>query len=270
MPNAAKSRGRRKKNERRSDCPMAAALDVIGDKWTLLVVRDLQQGCKRYGDFLESPEQYPTNILADRLKRLEAHGFIERTLYSKRPPRAEYHLTAKGYSLKEVMDTLSDWGMRTFDGCVPYERAVTEPAVEEPATVAEAVTPEETAPEPVETIIQSEPEPAPEPEPEPEVVFEQAPEPEPIVVEQEPEPAPRSFEPVVFDAPEPETEPEPALEEVAAEITPDPVEADEEETPAARPFEPVVISSAPEPVDAIETTGEEESDDPQEQMSLWG
>ncbi len=60
----------------RSLCPVACALDVVGDRWTLLVIRDLFAGKSRYGDFLASAEKIPTNILADRLKRLEREGII--------------------------------------------------------------------------------------------------------------------------------------------------------------------------------------------------
>ncbi len=62
---------------RRSRCPVACTLDVLGDRWSLLVVRDVMRGKRRYADFLESPEGIPTNILADRLKRLVAKGVID-------------------------------------------------------------------------------------------------------------------------------------------------------------------------------------------------
>ncbi|MCC2627743.1 MAG: transcriptional regulator, HxlR family [Thermomicrobiales bacterium] len=85
-----------KAEARRSLCPVACALDVVGDRWTLLVIRDLLGGKRRYGDFLASAEKIPTNILADRLKRLEREGLIARAPYSTRPPRDEYHLTPEG------------------------------------------------------------------------------------------------------------------------------------------------------------------------------
>jgi len=63
--------------DRRSVCPIATTLDLLGDKWTLLVVRDLLfVGKRRFGEFLESPEGIPTNILTDRLRRLEEHGVV--------------------------------------------------------------------------------------------------------------------------------------------------------------------------------------------------
>ena len=71
---------------------MACTLDVLGDRWSLLVVRDLLRGKKRYAEFLESPEGIPTNILAERLKRLTARRVIRSRRYSQHPPR-EYELT---------------------------------------------------------------------------------------------------------------------------------------------------------------------------------
>src|SRR5712692_8762812 len=77
-------------------CPVACALDLVGDRWTLLVIRALLADKRRFGDFLTSPEHIPTNILADRLKRLERAGLIASVQYTERPPRFEYQLTASG------------------------------------------------------------------------------------------------------------------------------------------------------------------------------
>src|SRR5581483_2434864 len=68
--------------ERRSNCPVACALDVVGDRWTLLLIRDLLLGKTRYGELAASSEHIPTNILADRLKKLERYGLITSRLYS--------------------------------------------------------------------------------------------------------------------------------------------------------------------------------------------
>src|SRR5262245_53242831 len=81
---------------RRSGCPVACTLDVVGDGSTLLLIRDLLGGKRRYGEFLASAEGIPTNILADRLKRLEREGIVRRVPYSVRPPRDEYELTPEG------------------------------------------------------------------------------------------------------------------------------------------------------------------------------
>ena len=101
---------------RRSLCPVACSLDVLGDRWTLLVVRDLFAGKSRFGDFASSPERIPTNILAERLKRLEAAGLIEAAAYSEHPPRYEYHLTERGVELEPVLDALATWGLDQFPG----------------------------------------------------------------------------------------------------------------------------------------------------------
>jgi DNA-binding HxlR family transcriptional regulator len=101
---------------RRSLCPVACALDVVGDRWTLLVIRDLLGGKSRYGDFLASAEKIPTNILADRLRRLEREGLIARVPYSTRPPRMEYHLTPEGRELGRAVDALAKWGLTHCPG----------------------------------------------------------------------------------------------------------------------------------------------------------
>ena len=97
---------------RRSPCPIAAALDLLGDKWTLLVVRDLFAGRKRYGEFACAMEKIPTNLLADRLKRLEAAGLIASSAYQDNPPRYEYKLTARGEALRPVLQEIVNWGRR--------------------------------------------------------------------------------------------------------------------------------------------------------------
>ena len=94
----------------RSTCPIAGALDVLGDRWTLLVIRDLLLGKSRYGDFLDSPESIPTNLLADRLKRLTEHGVIVKRAYQRHPPRYEYQLTRKGRDLGKVIREIVRWG----------------------------------------------------------------------------------------------------------------------------------------------------------------
>ena len=112
---------------RRSRCPVACTLDVLGDKWSLLVVRDLMRGKRRYAEFLESPEGIPSNILAERLKRLSALGVIRATPYSRHPPRLEYTLTSKGEDLRPIMRAMVDWGVRHAGGRTPP------PALKEPA-----------------------------------------------------------------------------------------------------------------------------------------
>lgn len=109
--------GRRTSGLRRSLCPIANALDLIGDKWTLLIVRDLLfLGKRQYRELAASPEAIPSNILADRLKRLERAGLIDRTPYQERPVRHEYALTPRGTDLKPVLLALIAWGNRHIPG----------------------------------------------------------------------------------------------------------------------------------------------------------
>lgn len=95
---------------------MALALDILGDRWTLVIIRDLFLGRRRFGEFLESPERITTNILADRLRRLEGEGLIEKLAYQDHPPRHEYGLTAKGRELEPVLRELRKWGLRHIPG----------------------------------------------------------------------------------------------------------------------------------------------------------
>ena len=109
---------------RRSRCPVACTLDLLGDKWSLLVVRDLMRGKTRYAQFLDSPEGIPTNILAERLKRLAGAGFVKARRYSRHPPRLEYILTATGEDLRPVMRAMVEWGIRHAGGRTPPPVAV--------------------------------------------------------------------------------------------------------------------------------------------------
>ena len=93
-------------------CPVAKTLEVIGDRWTILVVRDLLRGTQRFQDLLGSLPGIAPNILSARLKLMEEHGLIRRTLYSDHPPRAEYALTDRGRELGMVVGALAAWGGR--------------------------------------------------------------------------------------------------------------------------------------------------------------
>jgi DNA-binding HxlR family transcriptional regulator len=108
--------GMKTRRGRRSACPVAGTLDLLGDRWTLLIVRDLMRGRSKYGDFLASPEGIPTNILAERLKRLQEADLVEASLYSEHPPRYEYRLTPKGVALGPVVKSMVDWGLAHLPG----------------------------------------------------------------------------------------------------------------------------------------------------------
>ena len=101
----------------RSECPVTNTLDLIGDKWTLLLIRDmLFLKKKAFNEFLESPEGIATNILTERLKRLEEHGIIKKNLYQKTPPRYEYSLTRRGQELRPLLMEMIRWGNTHIEG----------------------------------------------------------------------------------------------------------------------------------------------------------
>jgi DNA-binding HxlR family transcriptional regulator len=100
----------------RSRCAVACTLDLVGDKWSLLVVRDLLRGNVTYGALQDSPEGIPTNILADRLKRLEQDGLIAKSPYQDHPVRYTYRLTEKGKALGDVLLALVRWGKKHIPG----------------------------------------------------------------------------------------------------------------------------------------------------------
>ena len=110
---------RRAVRPKRSTCPVSRTLDVLGDRWSLLVVRDLMRGKKRFADFLESKEGIPTNTLAERLQRLVRAGIVESHRYSDHPPRVEYVLTIKGEELRPIIRAMVDWGVRHAGGKLP-------------------------------------------------------------------------------------------------------------------------------------------------------
>ena len=107
--------GRSGDTVQRSPCPVACTLDLLGDKWTLLVVRDLLLGKETYSEFRQSPEGIPTNILAERLRRLQGAGIIDRQPYQQNPVRYRYRLTGKGRDLYPVIAAMMDWAERHLD-----------------------------------------------------------------------------------------------------------------------------------------------------------
>ena len=99
-------------------CPIARTLDIVGERWTILILRDLVTGGPRkFQDFERSLAGISPNTLSARLKRLEEAGIVERHFYEQHPPRAEYLLTEKGKELRPVLKTLFDWGQRHTRYC---------------------------------------------------------------------------------------------------------------------------------------------------------
>lgn len=98
---------------KRSPCPVSCTLDLIGDRWTLLIIRDMMFfGKQRFEEFLESREGISTNILANRLRLLEELGLAEKQPYSNHSRRMNYQLTDKGKSLRPVLKAMTVWGLK--------------------------------------------------------------------------------------------------------------------------------------------------------------
>jgi DNA-binding HxlR family transcriptional regulator len=108
---------------------VASTLDLVGDKWSLLVVRDLISGSATYKELQNSPERIPTNILADRLKKLEQRGLISKSAYQQHPVRHSYSLTDKGKDLGEVLLALVRWGMKHIPGTEALKSPTLNPAL---------------------------------------------------------------------------------------------------------------------------------------------
>jgi DNA-binding HxlR family transcriptional regulator len=105
--------GKPKDNCRQSGCPVAYGLDVFGDKWTLVVIRDmLMVGKRHYGEFLESPERIASNVLADRLKRLEDAGIVSKETDPGNQSKIIYNLTPKGVELIPLILEIVLWGTK--------------------------------------------------------------------------------------------------------------------------------------------------------------
>lgn len=114
MAMSKKRRGTR--SDRRSPCPIACSLDIFGDKWTLLVIRDLLLGRSRFKEMALSPESPPTNILSERLSRLLAHGIVEQVPSPDGTKHRAYQLTAKGKALRPLLESMRDWGLKWEPG----------------------------------------------------------------------------------------------------------------------------------------------------------
>jgi DNA-binding HxlR family transcriptional regulator len=96
----------------RSSCPIALTLDLVGDRWTLVVVRDLVLGKTRFEEFLKSPEGIATNILSSRLRRLQELAFVEAKLDAEDGRRIHYRLTPKGEPLRDLITDIAAWGLK--------------------------------------------------------------------------------------------------------------------------------------------------------------
>jgi DNA-binding HxlR family transcriptional regulator len=122
MSARTKTKGNPSKRLKRSDCPLSCTLDLIGDKWSLLIVRDLLFGSSRYGELLNSGEGIPTNILSQRLKHLEQAGIVERRDSTQPRCRYDYRLSEAGLKLAPAVRALAEWGRSEIAGTRPLPR----------------------------------------------------------------------------------------------------------------------------------------------------
>ena len=93
-----------------SACPVETTLTLIGDKWKVLILRDLMTGTKRFGELKRSVGGVSQTVLTAQLRAMEDSGLLTRTVYAEVPPRVEYTLTALGQSLKPILDAMQSWG----------------------------------------------------------------------------------------------------------------------------------------------------------------
>jgi DNA-binding HxlR family transcriptional regulator len=111
-------------------CPIAQTLDVVGDRWTILILRQLFFGDTKFSEFQKHLPGIPTRVLSERLKKLEEHAVIERRVYSQHPLRAGYALTPMGESIEPVLGAMAKWGMDNV--LSPRERRLVEEAAPAP------------------------------------------------------------------------------------------------------------------------------------------
>jgi len=92
-------------------CPVETTLSLISSRWTVLIIRELLTGTKRFNELKKSINNISQKVLTSNLRNLEENGLIERTVYAEVPPRVEYSLTEAGLSLKPILDAMWDWGI---------------------------------------------------------------------------------------------------------------------------------------------------------------
>ena len=109
-------------------CPVAKSLDIVGDRWTLLIVRDLMRGKQRFKELQESLRGIAPNLLSDRLRKLEEAGLVIRTIFKQIPPKVEYTLTDTGLALESVLGSLARFGMANLMDS-PAQDEVIDPAL---------------------------------------------------------------------------------------------------------------------------------------------
>ena len=102
-------------------CPVETTLMLIGDKWKVLILRDLMDGTKRFGELKKSIGHVTQKVLTAQLRDMESRGLLTRKVYAEVPPRVEYTLTETGYSLKPILDSMVAWGTRYKENAAAAE-----------------------------------------------------------------------------------------------------------------------------------------------------
>ena len=102
-------------------CPVEATLQLIGNRWKVLIIRDLLEGKKRFGELKRSVGTISQKVLTQNLRAMEESGLLTRKIFAEVPPRVEYTLTKTGYSLKPILDSMVAWGLeyKSKNECKP-------------------------------------------------------------------------------------------------------------------------------------------------------
>lgn len=99
-------------NKKNLDCPVATTINLIGNKWKLLIIRDLLNGTRRFGELRKSLTGISQRVLTENLRELETDGLLNRKVFAEVPPRVEYSLNNTGLSLKPIIETMAEWGTK--------------------------------------------------------------------------------------------------------------------------------------------------------------
>lgn len=103
-------------NKKILECPVATTINLIGNKWKLLIIRDLMNGKKRFGELRKSLSGISQRVLTENLRDMEKDGLITRKVYAEVPPRVEYSLNETGLSLRPIITSMAEWGTKYKNG----------------------------------------------------------------------------------------------------------------------------------------------------------
>jgi DNA-binding HxlR family transcriptional regulator len=105
-------RNKKQQKKHTSECAVARVADLVGDTWSILILRDLCDGAKRFGDLASSLSGVSTRTLTKKLQLLESHSIVRRIAYSEKPPRVEYQLTKKGLEFNKIINAMRSYGKK--------------------------------------------------------------------------------------------------------------------------------------------------------------